>query len=529
MTTPPATPLTQSIEDRLTAAESAIAALQGAVEGLKRPPSIREICRLKGVNLDPKNETLERLAEISPAPFGEDVAAKEPPAKAKITKVGRVWLVSADMWDLRGWDFASHPREAVNHWPRKLTETLYGHTFADLAILCILENPREGDRFTYPFEMVPAGRVVGTLNRVYSNSGDYRGLIETYDKLKITDPRPIPPAQAVAEQPRVQVSKEGDIHWVFGRSERTEFWRDGKFIALTDDSESYQLGVSAFAINPIQAAAWFAAHPQPKQQTAIEELRPLNPAARFNKSNIDTLITIIDRLALKLEKRGVATQVFVDMANARDEALKQLADANALAAEKLCCGETAKYWHDGWEELQKQLAQRDKELAEAKKEQLDVWWLCECGARFTREHEYQKHGRTCTPCKDFYKGKSAAEWHDELTAEKQAAGEAKAIISEHADLENLARTLGWDHDQNESRTLINFYQQKLAADALAQAEAKEGIKALPSWWAQFILNVSELDRTSPADDPDVMLATERELTNCAINAIEAKIETRESK
>lgn len=45
---------------------------------------------------------------------------------------------------------------------------------------------------------------------------------------------------------------------------------------------------------------------------------------------------------------------------------------------------------------------------------------------------------------------------------------------------------------------------------------------LPPWWPQFIQNVCEIpDRTSPDDEPEVLLATQDELERCALRAIEA--------
>ncbi len=161
-----------------------------------------------------------------------------------------------------GWEPQGDGR-CANEWT-EFQQHFPGYTFDDLAILCIRENPREGDKakINWGGNWHPATIRSGK----WSLDLDLPCTFPLTHRFSLLDPRPIPQAQTVAEQPRVQVSKEGDIHWVFGRSERTEFWRDGKFIALTDDSESYQLGVSAFAINPIQAAAWLAAHPQPKQQ-----------------------------------------------------------------------------------------------------------------------------------------------------------------------------------------------------------------------------------------------------------------------
>ncbi len=76
-------------------------------------------------------------------------------------------------------------------------------------------------------------------------------------------------------------------------------------------------------------------------------------------------------------------------------------------------------------------------------------------------------------------------------------------------------------DLSEVEWSVDRLRDALASTPDAAEPRTMGVEALPRWWAQFILNVSELDRTSPEDEPDVMLATDRELSNCAINAIEA--------
>lgn len=60
-----------------------------------------------------------------------------------------------------------------------------------------------------------------------------------------------------------------------------------------------------------------------------------------------------------------------------------------------------------------------------------------------------------------------------------------------------------------------------AAASRLSASIADTAGALPAWFDTFLQNVCEIpDRNSPEDEPEAMVATEQDLRNCALNAIE---------
>ncbi len=228
------------------------------------------------------------------------------PAKATITKVGRAWPNKDGTWNASGWGFEGKLGEdAAND----KAETYYGHAWTDLAIMCIRENPREGDRFinTAVNENRKVARISGVL-RIVNDEGELMDSGETFDQYfrtsSVGNPSPIP---TLAEaQPRVPWASYMEIHPMASR----QIWVrwcgvDGIYRWLHPTErrwveEPEQIGMPTFpdyatarkaADESPEPPTWneyalsLAAHPKPGQQQAETgaEKHEFIPCPRCNK------------------------------------------------------------------------------------------------------------------------------------------------------------------------------------------------------------------------------------------------------
>ncbi len=440
------------------------------------------------------------------------------PAKVKITKVGRCWPVDGGGWIAKDWEFEN---SIISGSMMGAGDLFCGHAYNDLAKECVLKNPRIGDSW------ICEGRrrsIIDLTDFQFKLSGGGGMVIsrEPDGRLPLVDGckdfNPIPsPSQASGEQP-----KGGHAPLCGIRSARSDYkcTKDkghsgdhgtniGHTIYVWPHSESRRETVE---LPHTEAAAWLATHPKPGEQQAQVAIGvPDNDGTR---QQAETGALPYNALHSKCKKCGEdigpqghcmcpGTGYHPDQPAAEVAAIKSVKEAQfelppssapaSVGREffrgmKIQAGDTLTLSGSGighlarafmdYDTLKTQLAQRDRELAEAKSELDRLADLPLCRRQLPNG---RVPGNIEQALRDWVA--AADSLTQQLAAEKRAAGEWEKL----AEVEQDAHA----ETQKTAKEAKKAYE-------LAQAEANTEIERLTMLLDTAKAEVARLKSTTRA-------------------------------